>query len=62
LIGVSICDIRKHHPPALKAKIASNAISDNFTLAQLSSKCGISAPQIPKWKPEVMDLAGHFYK
>jgi transposase len=49
-------DIRKHHPPAIKAKIAADAISGNFTLAQLSSKYGVSAPQISKLKTVGMDL------
>jgi transposase-like protein len=61
LKGVSVGDIRKHHPPALKAKIAADAISGNLTQAQLSSKYGVSAQQISKWKTEVMDLVVHFF-
>jgi hypothetical protein len=36
----------------MKAKIAADAISGTFTLAQLSSKCGVSPPQISKRKNE----------
>jgi transposase len=48
-------DIRKHHPPVLKAKIAADAISGTLTQAQLSSKYGVSSPQISKWKAEGME-------
>jgi transposase len=45
---------RKHNPD-FKAKVALAAIKEEGTIAELSSKYGVHATQINKWKKAVLD-------
>lgn len=45
---------RKKYSPAEKAKIALEAIKGESTLAQISTKYGVHATQINKWKKQLM--------
>ena len=45
---------RKKYSPAEKAKIALEAIKGELTLAQISSKYGVHATQINKWKKQLL--------
>lgn len=46
---------RKVHSPEFKAKVALEAIRGESTLAELSSRFGVNANQISKWKREVLE-------
>lgn len=41
---------RKVHPPALKTKVAIDAIKEVKTLAELSNDYGVHTTQIKRWK------------
>lgn len=47
--------IRKVHPPALKAKVALEAIKGEKTVAELSSIYGVHSTQIKQWKQIAME-------
>lgn len=46
--------MRKKFDPALKARVALEAIKGEKTLAQLSSEYGVHATQIGQWKQELI--------
>ena len=46
--------MRKKFEPALKARIALEAIRGEKTLAEISSEYGAHATQISKWKQELI--------
>jgi transposase-like protein len=48
-------DIRKHHDPHFKAKVAAEAIAGTKTLAELSSIHGVQATEISRWKKQGLD-------
>jgi len=46
--------MRKRFEPALKARIALEALKGEKTLSQLSSEYGVHATQIGQWKQELI--------
>ncbi len=53
--------MRKKFEPALKARIALEAIKGEKTLAQLSSEYGVHATQIGQWKQELIRRSGEVF-
>lgn len=49
-------NIRRVHPPALKAKVAIDAIKETKTIAELASHYAIHPTQITKWKRIALDI------
>lgn len=47
--------IRKHHSAVFKAQVALAAIREDATIAELSSKYGIHATVIHRWKKEAIE-------
>lgn len=53
--------IRRHHPPAFKAKVALEAIKGDKTIAEIASIYGVHTTQIKQWKDIALaNIAGHF--
>lgn len=48
--------IRRVHPPALKTKVALEAIKEQKTIAELASLYSIHPTQITKWKRQALDI------
>lgn len=46
--------IRSVHPPALKSKVALDAIKEQKTLAELSSLYSVHPTQIKNWKQKAL--------
>ena len=46
--------IRKYHSSAFKAKVALEAIKENKTINELSSKFGVKAKQIYDWRDRLL--------
>jgi transposase len=44
---------RKNHAPTFKAKVALAALSNEKTIAELSSECGVHQTLIHKWVRQV---------
>ncbi len=42
--------IRRNHPPAFKTKVVLEALKEQKTLAEFSSKFGVHSMVISKWK------------
>jgi transposase len=53
---------RKKYTPAEKAKIALEAIKNELTLAQISSKYEAHATQITAWKKQALALLPDVFK
>ncbi len=53
--------VKKRHEPALKARVALEAIKGEKTLAQLSSEYGINANLISKWKKELIQRSADLF-
>jgi transposase-like protein len=53
--------MRKKFEPALKARIALEAIKGEKTLAELSSEYGVHGTQISKWKQELIQRSGEIF-
>jgi transposase len=47
-------EIRKSHSSKFKAQVALSAIREDATIAELSSKFGVHASQINRWKREAL--------
>lgn len=50
--------IKKVHPPALKTKVAIDAIKEVKTMAELSSDYGVHTTQIKRWKQKAIAALG----
>lgn len=50
--------MRKVHPPALKTKVAIDAIKEVKTMAELSSDYGVHTTQIKRWKQIALSALG----
>lgn len=53
--------MRKKHEPAIKARVALEAIKGEKTLAELSSEYGVYATQITKWKRELIQRSAELF-
>lgn len=53
--------MRKKFEPALKARIALEAIKGEKTLAQLSSEYGVHGTQIGQWKQELIRRSAELF-
>ena len=53
--------MRKKFEPALKARIALEAIKGEKTLAQLSSEYGVHATQVGQWKQELIRRSAELF-
>ena len=53
--------MRKKFEPALKARIALEAVRGEKTLAELSSEYGVHGTQISKWKQELIQRSGEIF-
>lgn len=53
--------IRRHHPPALKARVALEAIKGAKTTAEIVSIYGVHTTQVKQWKDIALaNIEGHF--
>ena len=53
--------IRRHHPPAFKAKVALEAIKGNKTIAEIVSIYGVHTTQVKQWKDSTLaNIEGFF--
>jgi len=52
---------RRQHSPALKAKVALEAIKGEETIAELASRFGVHPSQINKWKKELVEGAAGIF-
>jgi transposase len=46
--------LRKHHSPEYKSQVALAAIREDATIAELSSRYGVHATVIHRWKREAI--------
>jgi transposase-like protein len=53
--------IRKKHEPALKARVALEALKGEKTLSELSSEYGVHATQITQWKRELVERSTELF-
>ena len=53
--------MRKKHSADFKAKVALEAIRENHTLAELSSKHGVHRVQIQDWKKQAVASIPHTF-
>jgi transposase len=53
--------MRKRFDPALKARVALEAVKGEKTLAQLSSEYGVHATQIGQWKQELIRRSAELF-
>ncbi len=53
--------MRKKFEPALKAKVALEALKGEKTLAQLSAEYGVHPTQIGQWKQELIQRSAELF-
>jgi transposase-like protein len=53
--------MRKKFEPAIKARVALEAIKGEKTLAQLSAEYGVHATQIAKWKQDLIQRSAELF-
>ena len=57
--GESMPQIRKSHPPSLKAKVAVEAIKAHKTAGQIAQMFGVHPTQVGGWKKQALDVFGN---
>lgn len=53
--------MRKKFEPAIKARVALEALKGEKTLAQLSSEYGVHATQVTQWKQELIRRSAELF-
>ncbi len=53
--------MRKKFEPALKAKVALEALKGEKTAAQISSEYGVHPTQVTQWKQELMQRSAEIF-
>ena len=53
--------MRKKHEPAIKARVALEALKGEKTAAQISSEYGVHATQVTQWKQELIQRAADLF-
>ncbi len=53
--------MRKKHEPAIKARVALEAIKGEKTAAQISSEYGVHATQVTQWKQELIQRSAEIF-
>jgi transposase len=53
--------IRKKFEPALKARVALEALKGEKTTAQISSEYGVHATQVTQWKQELIQRSAELF-
>ena len=53
--------MRKKFEPALKARIALEALKGEKTLAQISAEYGVHATQVTQWKRELVERSAELF-
>jgi len=53
--------MRKKHEPAIKARVALEAIKGEKTAAQISSEYGVYATQVTQWKRELIERSAELF-
>ena len=56
-----MANIRKKHSVEFKAKVASAAVREDGTVAELSSRYGVQASQIHAWKKALIEGVGSLF-
>jgi transposase len=53
--------MRKKHEPAIKARVALEAIKGEKTAAQISSEYGVHTTQVTQWKQDLIHRAAELF-
>ena len=53
--------IRKKHEPAIKARVALEAIKGEKTAAQIASEYGVHPTQVTQWKQELIQRSAEIF-
>ena len=53
--------MRKKHEPAIKARVALEAIKGEKTAAQISSEYGVHPTQVTQWKQELIHRSAELF-
>jgi transposase-like protein len=53
--------MRKKHEPAIKARVALQAIKGEKTVAQISSEYGVHPTQVTQWKQELIQRSAEVF-
>ena len=53
--------MRKKHEPAIKARVALEAIKGEKTVAQIASEYGVHPTQVTQWKQELIQRSAEVF-
>ena len=53
--------MRKKHEPAIKARVALEAIKGEKTAAQIASEYGVHPTQVTQWKQELIQRSADLF-
>ena len=53
--------MRKKHEPAIRARVALEALKGEKTAAQISSEYGVHATQVSQWKQELIQRSAELF-